>query len=113
VLDITVDRLVPWNEITPSRIEQALARRMAIPLSPAELSRCFPELWPSEDAARSEIRRLLAEKGVELPIDFLIGKWPPLTLAAYRKHEFAFSGLVACGYCGCSLVGEIKKQRYI
>ena len=29
------------------------------------------------------------------------------------KHEFAFSGLITCGHCGCSLVGEIKKQRYI
>ena len=28
-------------------------------------------------------------------------------------HDFAFSGLVACGKCGCSIVGEIKKQRYI
>ncbi len=29
------------------------------------------------------------------------------------KHDFAFSGLVECGHCGCSLVGEIKKGRYI
>ena len=29
------------------------------------------------------------------------------------KHNFAFSGLIACGHCGCSMVGEIKKQRYI
>jgi site-specific DNA recombinase len=29
------------------------------------------------------------------------------------KHNFAFSGLIACGHCGCSLVGEIKKQRYV
>jgi site-specific DNA recombinase len=29
------------------------------------------------------------------------------------KHEFAFSGLVSCGHCGCSLVGEIKKGQYI
>ena len=28
------------------------------------------------------------------------------------KHDFAFSGLVSCGNCGCSFVGEIKKQRY-
>jgi len=85
VLDITVDRLVTWNEIVPTRIEQALARRKAMPLSPAELSRCLPDLWRSEDAARNEIRRLLAETGVESLIDILIGKWPPLTLAAYRK----------------------------
>ena len=29
------------------------------------------------------------------------------------KHVFAFSGLITCGHCGCSLVGEIKKQRYV
>ena len=29
------------------------------------------------------------------------------------KHDFAFSGLIACGHCGCSVVGEIKKQRYV
>jgi site-specific DNA recombinase len=29
------------------------------------------------------------------------------------RHEFAFSGLVSCGHCGCSLVGEIKKGQYI
>jgi site-specific DNA recombinase len=28
------------------------------------------------------------------------------------KHEFAFSGLIACGHCDCSLVGQIKKSRY-
>jgi site-specific DNA recombinase len=29
------------------------------------------------------------------------------------KHDFAFTGLITCGHCGCSIVGEIKKQRYI
>src|SRR5262245_50029282 len=29
------------------------------------------------------------------------------------KHNFAFAGLIACGHCGCSIVGEIKKQRYV
>ena len=33
----------------------------------------------------------------------------------HRKVEddVAFSRLIACGHCGCSLVGEIKKGRYI
>ena len=30
-----------------------------------------------------------------------------------RKHEFAFGRLVTCGYCGCAIVGEIKKGRYV
>jgi DNA invertase Pin-like site-specific DNA recombinase len=29
------------------------------------------------------------------------------------KHDFAFSGLISCGRCGCSLVAEIKKGRYV
>jgi site-specific DNA recombinase len=29
------------------------------------------------------------------------------------KHDFAFSGLITCGHCGCALVGEIKKQQYV
>jgi site-specific DNA recombinase len=29
------------------------------------------------------------------------------------KHDFAFSGLITYGHCGCALVGEIKKQRYV
>jgi len=29
------------------------------------------------------------------------------------KHDFAFSRLISCGHCGCSLVGEIKKGRYV
>jgi len=28
-------------------------------------------------------------------------------------HDLAFSNLVRCGYCGCSLIGEIKKKRSI
>ncbi len=28
-------------------------------------------------------------------------------------NEFAFSGLVGCGHCGCAMVGEIKKGRYV
>jgi site-specific DNA recombinase len=28
-------------------------------------------------------------------------------------HDFAFAGLISCSRCGCSVVGEIKKQRYV
>lgn len=31
----------------------------------------------------------------------------------YRKHEFAYVGLLTCGHCGCSITAEIKKNRYI
>ena len=29
------------------------------------------------------------------------------------KDQFAFRGLISCGHCGCALVGEIKKGRYV
>ena len=29
------------------------------------------------------------------------------------SREFAYSGLVHCGHCGCSLVAEVKKGRYV
>ena len=29
------------------------------------------------------------------------------------KRDFAFAGIVKCGRCGCAMVGEMKKQRYI
>ncbi len=29
------------------------------------------------------------------------------------KHDFALSGLIAYAKCGCSVVGEIKKQKYL
>ena len=29
------------------------------------------------------------------------------------KHEFALTGLVHCGHCGCLMVGELKKARYV
>src|ERR1700738_2899268 len=29
------------------------------------------------------------------------------------KHDFAFSSLIACHACGCAVVGEIKKERYV
>jgi site-specific DNA recombinase len=45
---------------------------------------------------------------VQEVLDRRFAKW-------HRKveHDFAFSRLIACGHCGCSLVGEIKKGRYI
>ncbi len=29
------------------------------------------------------------------------------------KHNYAFSGLITCGHCGCALVAELKKKQYI
>ena len=29
------------------------------------------------------------------------------------RHDFVYSGMVRCGHCGCSMVGEVKKGRYV
>lgn len=29
------------------------------------------------------------------------------------EKDFLFTGMITCGHCGCSLVGDIKKQKYI
>lgn len=31
----------------------------------------------------------------------------------FRRHDFAFAGLVSCGHCGCLLTGQIQKERLI
>ncbi len=53
------------------------------------------------------ISRLLWQK-VQDALGTRLGKNTKLV-----KHEFAFSGLLSCGHCGCSMVGEIKKGKYI
>ena len=30
-----------------------------------------------------------------------------------KKHDFEYAGIVRCGHCGCNLVGEIKKTKYV
>src|SRR5262249_12832609 len=29
------------------------------------------------------------------------------------KHDFAYTGLVHCGHCGCLLVGALEQRRYV
>jgi hypothetical protein len=29
------------------------------------------------------------------------------------RHDFVYSGMVRCGHCECSMVGEVKKARYV
>jgi site-specific DNA recombinase len=29
------------------------------------------------------------------------------------RHDFTFTGFIRCGHCGCQLVGELKKAKYI
>ena len=46
-----------------------------------------------------KVQRVLKERGPRKP--------------RRMTHDLAFSNLVRCGHCGCALVGEIKKGRYV
>jgi hypothetical protein len=93
VLDLTVDRLVTWREIIPSRLEQAAARGPAVPLSASELARCFPDLWPTVKTARREqdicpishIIELLGKRGIYLNARYKRGKQKRPTPALIRS----------------------------
>ncbi len=30
-----------------------------------------------------------------------------------NKHDFAYRGLLTCGYCGCKMTAELQKKRYV
>src|SRR5712691_2408728 len=36
-----------------------------------------------------------------------------ITKQRVSRQQFAFSGLVSCGHCGCALVAERKKGKYV
>ena len=44
-LDLTVDRTMTWSELRPGKFVRAFARHGVLPLSPSDLTRCFPDLW--------------------------------------------------------------------
>ena len=58
-LDIDVDALVTWDELMQgSRLEQAWnALPGVMPLSPEWLTKRFPRLWKTTDAAKADVRR--------------------------------------------------------
>ena len=34
-------------------------------------------------------------------------------LTGKQKHSWPFQGLLSCGHCGCAMVAEIKKGKYV
>jgi len=84
-LDVTYDRIVTHKELVMdgNRFEQAAARGAAVPLSASELARCFPDLWPSANAVKLDLKAKL--NGVLFQIIFLFGKRPYLIRARYRR----------------------------
>ena len=31
----------------------------------------------------------------------------------FRKHDWMFQGVLFCGHCGCAMVGDLKKGKYV
>jgi hypothetical protein len=56
-LDLTVDHALTWPELRPGKFAYAFARHCVLPLSAGDLCRGFPDLWPSENTAKSDLSR--------------------------------------------------------
>ena len=53
---LPVDRLVTWDELMPSKLEQAIvAGQGVLPLSYAELARAHPDLWATAQGSSSVV----------------------------------------------------------
>ena len=96
-LDIDVDELRSWDDIIHgSRLQQAWSRVDGVlPLAPNWLSKHFSDLWPTEDAAEVDVRRM--EKNADFANRLLLAK-PKLLAVHYRvrgqkRHSRAISVL--------------------
>jgi putative DNA primase/helicase len=56
VLPVTVDELVPWSEIRPTR-RDLMALAGIVLENAADMAACFPELWPTREAAKKDGQR--------------------------------------------------------
>jgi putative DNA primase/helicase len=56
VLPVTVNELVGWSELRPARRDVMAARGVLLE-NAADMSTCFPDLWPTADAARQDRSR--------------------------------------------------------
>jgi putative DNA primase/helicase len=55
VLPVAVHEVLAWEEVQPSRHDIMAAAGVELE-NAADMTRCFPELWPSHDAARQDGR---------------------------------------------------------
>jgi hypothetical protein len=82
-LDLTVDRTMTWPELRPGKFAKAYARHGVMPLSPGDLTHCFPDLWKSEAVAK-EALRWWQKTGGESQINILFGGIPLFSSGALR-----------------------------
>ena len=68
--------------------------------------------WNRKDLIKGKHEPLVSSEMWERVQGVLDGRFA--RKAKRGRHDFAFSGLIACAQgCGCAVVGEIKKQRYV
>jgi hypothetical protein len=82
-LDLTVDRAMTWPELRPSKFAKGYARHGVLPLSPGDLTHCFPDLWKPQAVAK-EALRWWQKTGGESQIDILFGGIPLFSSGALR-----------------------------
>lgn len=56
VLPVTVDALVPWSDLRPTR-RDLMALTGVVLENAADMAACFPELWPTREAAKKDGQR--------------------------------------------------------
>jgi putative DNA primase/helicase len=56
VLPVTVDALVPWSDLRPTRSD-LMALSGIVLENAADMAACFPELWPTREAAKKDGQR--------------------------------------------------------
>jgi putative DNA primase/helicase len=56
VLPVTVDALVPWSELRPTR-RDLMALSGIVLENAADMAACFPELWPTRETAKKDGQR--------------------------------------------------------
>jgi hypothetical protein len=96
-LDLTVDRVMTWLEMRPSRLVRAFARHGVLPLSPADLTRCFSDLFKdvktAENAIAAAKKTTLESQIMNLFGDLGLFFDPPLKATYRRKGQ---RGPLAC-----------------
>ena len=121
---LLVDRLAPWAEVIPGKLERAIvAGRGVLPLSAAELARAHPSLW-----ATARGRALDGPKGY--PGSYKrtlleLGTLSVATLVSYRRpghrrgspHQAILPGRVECTELAeellAAVVGEVEQIRIL
>jgi hypothetical protein len=87
-LDLTVDHAMPWPALRPGKFVHAFARHGVLPLSAGDLANAFPDLWRSENTAKSDLTRS-GETGcisqISIYLEFAPSFCSTVLIATYRR----------------------------